>query len=209
MALFYLKVSAAALARFALVRVVDEGARRAVEDEPALVPRAEARAHLVQVAPRRRRRQRHVAAQLHLRHHKKKRFFVWLKKTNKRKTTEVHLVAGRLHVLPQVETVAADRQVARQRTLLLSVGEETNKKELDLRHPNALRESVEREGAAKKKRNSKRNEMAKVRRRPRKSSPWLIWQYSFFSVVLSFAMATVAIREALASRFLAVALVRL
>lgn len=151
MALFYLKVSAAALARFALVRVVDEGARRAVEDEPALVPRAEARAHLVQVAPRRRRRQRHVAAQLHLRHHKKKRFFVWLKKTNKRKTTEVHLVAGRLHVLPQVETVAADRQVARQRTLLLSVGEETNKKELDLRHPNALRESVEREGAAKKK----------------------------------------------------------
>ena len=71
LALFYLKVSAAALARFALVRVVDEGARRAVEDEPALVPRAEARAHLVQVAPRRRRRQRHVAAQLHLRHHKK------------------------------------------------------------------------------------------------------------------------------------------
>ena len=91
----YLKVDAAAFARFALVDEVEEGALRAVEDEPALVPRLEAGAHLVQVAASRSRRQGHVRAQL-------------------------HLMAGRFDVLAQIESLAqSDGQVASQRPLLL------------------------------------------------------------------------------------------
>ena len=78
-----LEVSAATFPRLALISEIEESALRPIKDEPALVPRLEPGSHFVQVAAGGRGCQRDVRA-------------------------EFHLMAGRLDMLAQVETVAAD-----------------------------------------------------------------------------------------------------
>ena len=89
-----LEISSAALARFALVRKIEESSLCPVENKPTFIPCLETRSHLVQVAAGGRRGQRDVR-------------------------TKFHLVSGCLDMLAQVEAVTADGQITRQRSLLL------------------------------------------------------------------------------------------
>lgn len=92
----YLKVSPAALLLLGLVCVVEEGPPRPVEDEPPLVPVVELAAEFVQETATGSDVYRHVLA-------------------------EVYLVSRRFDVLSQVQRLAPDRQVTRERPLLETV----------------------------------------------------------------------------------------